>query len=920
MFLGYSRLNQIKKLNLLEIAQSYGLILKQAGSSNYQTLCPFHPDKNPSLCISPKENGIWLWHCFGCGSKGTVIDFVMKMENLTFKEAYKKLGERVGPAEKIPPRPKPQVSKPQAPSLPKPKESSQPTTSAQSGLRPQELLAKVIDFYHQSFKEDSRAQEYLAKRGITDHGIYLDFKLGFANGTLKNTLPQEGPILEQLKVLGLLNEKGNECFYNCIIFPIFDEHNQPVSLYGRNIEQKLHLYLVGPHRGVFNAKVLSTTKTIFLTESIIDSLSLYQLGIKEAISLYGTNGLTPDHLSLFKKYQTSQVYLCLDNDEAGKEAVRRIGQELFSLGIKTFCITLPEGTKDANDYLLAGKTRDDFDRLVSEARPLEFRREDLFLAQPLVLPKPNSTCEVSEDEGQIIFNFNSTLPSRSYRIRGLNTQRFDQLKVNIKLAALGLSHLDSFDLYNARARGTFVSGAKKVFNLDAGLVNSDLSLIIEHLETLQTQALEASRKRRQEEKPQMTEEEINQALEFLKDPNLFERILADFKASGYVGEETNLLLGYIASVSRKLSEPLALLLVSRSASGKSTLQDAVLSFTPPEDYEKYTRLTDQALFYKEEDALKHKLLAIEEEKGVAGAGYSLRNLQSAHGLRIAATIKDPLTGKLKTEVYRVAGPTAMMITTTFSESDFETYNRFIVLTVDESLEQTKLILERQRLDDSLEGLILKKKRDKIQRLHHNAQRLLKSLEVANPYSKELTFTDSILRARREQPKYLSIIKAIALLRQYQKEVKSSASDAGPLEYIEVDLKDIEIANSITNEVFGRSLDEMSPPSRRLLVEIKRLVDKTILETHLPEDCCVISRRDIREWTDWSDYQIRTHIKELEELEYLIPIQATSGKRFTYQLVWAGQGLDGEKFILGLIDLKTLKHPDPEGVLAYPEAR
>ena len=124
--------------------------------------------------------------------------------------------------EKIQPKSRPQSHKPPALKIEEPKEPPQPKESAQTGPNSQELLKHVIDFYHQSFKEDARAQEYLSKRGITDHAIYLDFKLGFANCKLKNTLPEDGPMLEQLKQLGLLNEKGNECFYSCITFPIFD--------------------------------------------------------------------------------------------------------------------------------------------------------------------------------------------------------------------------------------------------------------------------------------------------------------------------------------------------------------------------------------------------------------------------------------------------------------------------------------------------------------------------------------------------------------------------------------------------------------------------------------------------------------------------------------------------------------------------
>ena len=449
------------------------------------------------------------------------------------------------------------------------------------------------------------------------------------------------------------------------------------------------------------------------------------------------------------------------------------------------------------------------------------------------------------------------------------------MKVSIKITYNGLYHIDTFDLYSAKARSLFTTQARKVLSIDPGAVNQDLSVIVEHLEALQAKMREE--KEVKTDHQEMTEQEKDEAMEFLKSEDLLDKIVADFKACGQIGEETNLLLGYLVTISRKLSSPLAVLVVSRSGSGKTTLQDTIISFTPPEDYEKYTRLTDQALFYKTEDALKHKLLAIEEEKGASGCAYSLRNLQSSHALSIAATVKDPMTGKLKTDVYKVSGPTAIMITTTFPEdSDFETYNRFIILTIDESISQTKRILERQRLNETIEGIVDKRRREKIKRRHHNAQRLLKMLEIANPYSNQLTFIDTILRARREQPKYLAIIKTIALLRQYQKEIKTIETDGHLIEYIEVDLKDIEMANRIADEILGRNLDELSPPSKNLLIEIKKMVAAMTIEQKKESGDVIFTRRDVREFTRWSDYQIKVHIKQLEELEHSYSVHGGPG--------------------------------------------
>ena len=757
----------------------------------------------------------------------------------------------------------------------------------------------MTDFYHDTFKEDQRALGYLAKRGIINQEIYLNFRIGFANGSLKDTLPSEGPMIKALKSLGILNARGNEIFYNCVIFPIQDEDGNVVSLYGRNLSDTSHksqdsspkhLYLAGPHRGVFNCKVLSGTERIFLTESIIDALSLYQLGIRETIALYGTNGLTKAYIELLQKHRIKEAILCLDNDEAGETAGPKISLILKESGIKTSKIKLPDGIKDPNDYLLSGKTKEEFIRLI-ENQPQDSSCK----------PQDNQP-QVNEEGEQINFNFSNC----SYRIRGLSWNRLDQLRVNIKISSNGNYHLDTLDLYSAKQRQVFTSQAGKVLDIGASDLNVDLNYIVEHLEKIQAKKASAQAQGAQTKK-EMIEAEKQEALEFLNSTDLLDKIVSDFKTCGYVGEESNVLLGYLASISRKLNEPLALLIVSRSAAGKSALQNAILDFTPEEDFEKYIRLTDQALFYKGEDSLKHKLLAIEEEQGANGAGYSLRNLQSAQSLKTASTIKDPISGKLKTDVYTVKGPTAIMLTTTYHENfDYETYNRFIILTIDESLEQTRLILEKQRKNQGIEGIMLKQQKEKIKTKHHNSQRILKPVEVVNPYSEQLTFIDNVLRARREQPKYLALIKTIALLRQYQKEIKTGFSGNETFEYIEVELKDIETANKIANEILGHSLSEMSPPSRRLLEEIKNLVDKKCREENISQEKCVISRRDIREYSRWSEYQIRAHIGELEELEYLIPVAGRQGKRFTYILAWDGQGSDGGKFILGLKDTACLE--------------
>jgi hypothetical protein len=204
-----------------------------------------------------------------------------------------------------------------------------------------------------------------------------------------------------------------------------------------------------------------------------------------------------------------------------------------------------------------------------------------------------------------------------------------------------------------------------------------------------------------------------------------------------------------------------------------------------------------------------------EEEGAERASYALKLLQSEGELTIASTGKDPATGRLITQEYRVEGPVMIFLTTAI-EVDDELLNRCLVLTVDEGREQTRAIHHRQREAQTLEGLIAKRERAHIERLHQNAQRLLRPLLVSNPYARELTFLDHQTRTRRDFPKYLTLIRTVALLHQYQREVKEHEHRGEVLRYIEVTRSDIALANRLAHEVLGRSLDELPPQTRRLL--------------------------------------------------------------------------------------------------------
>jgi hypothetical protein len=423
------------------------------------------------------------------------------------------------------------------------------------------------------------------------------------------------------------------------------------------------------------------------------------------------------------------------------------------------------------------------------------------------------------------------------------------------------------------------------------------------LESLQDEQIENTLSRKNE-KRELSDVDKQAALGLLQQPNLIERLLWDFATVGVVGEETNKLVGYLAATSRLLDKPLAVVIQSSSAAGKSSLMDAVLKFIPAEEQVGYSAMTGQSLFYMGETNLKHKILSIAEEEGVAQASYALKLLQSEGELTIASTGKDPGTGRMETQEYHVEGPVMIFLTTTAIDIDEELLNRCIVLTVDENREQTRAIHDQQRQNETLDGLLSSKRSLAVRKLYQDAQRLLRPLHVVNPFAASLKFCDDQARRRRDHMKYLTLIRSIALLHQYQREVKAATLEDETVSYIEVQSSDIALANRLADQVLGRSIDELPPQTRRLLMELHRWVVSECERLQVEQNELRFTRRMIREALGWGQTALRKHLDRLLEMEYVIT-HGGGSRRSQYELLYDGRGREGQPTMCGLMDVSKL---------------
>ncbi len=926
------------EVSVERLAEARGIKLEHHGADRIG-LCPFHEDREPSLVITPSKN---LWHCLGaCRAGGSVIDWVMRANGVSFRHAVELLRAN-------------------HPSLAAPGPVVKKATTAAVKLEnpferdadDQQVLRQVVDYYHAALKESPEAMKYLQGRGLDHPDMVAHFRLGFSNRTIGYRLPQANRkagagIRGRLQRLGILRESGHEHFTGSVVIPVIDLEGNVTEVYGRKITDglrpgtPLHMYLPGPHKGVWNEEALMVSKEIILCEALIDALSFWCADYRNVTASYGVNGFTEDHRQALKKHGTRKVLIAYDRDEAGEKAAAALAEELLSMGIDCYRVLFPKGM-DANEYAVKVKpaTRSlavllNKAQWLGKGKPPIITVTDPVEAEPAIGPPAakeenapavsSLAAEAADAKPQTeamppdspLIDMPVTIDGdeitmvrgdRRYRIRGLGKNlSHEVLKVNVLVSRGERFYVDTLDLYSARQRAAFTKPAAEELEIeDEEVLRRDLGRVLLKLEKLQEEQIRKALKPK-ETRVEIPPEEKAAAFRLLKDPKLLDRILEDFARCGVVGEETNKLTGYLAAVSRRLEAPLAVVVQSSSAAGKSLLMDAILGFVPEEDRVQYSAMTGQSLFYMGETDLRHKVLAIVEEEGATRAAYALKLLQSEGALTIASTGKDPSTGKLVTHQYRVEGPVMIFLTTTAIHLDEELLNRCLVLTVNEDRSQTQAIHRLQRELQTLEGILARKERQEILKLHRNAQRLLKSMFVVNPYARDQTFLDSQTRTRRDHVKYLTLIRSIALLHQYQRPVKTAPHNDRTVEYIEVTLNDIAIANRLAHEVLGRSLDELPPQTRRLLLLVDDMVVSKCKQLKMERNEFLFSRRDVRQYTGWGNTQLKTHLARLEDLEYLLIHRGGRGQSFVYELVFERGKNDDKPVLPGLIDVEKLRY-------------
>jgi DNA primase len=343
--------------------------LKKAGRE-YKACCPFHGEKTPSFWVSPEKQ---FYHCFGCGAHGTVLRFLMEHDRMAFPEAVEDLAQRLG--------------------LEVPHEGGVASNTKRADEPLYELMGRVAAFYSETLTRDTRARQYLERRGL-EWATIEHFGIGYApnswNEVLKRfgategdrrTLAELGLIIERERGQIRDGEHHYDRFRDRVMFPIRDVRGRVIAFGGRIIEQGEPKYLNSPETALFHKgrelyalyetrRARSNLKRLLIVEGYMDAVRLHQAGINYAVATLGT-ATTPEHFKRIFRL-VNEVVFAFDGDKAGRAAAWRALQHALPEareGREIRFLFLPEGHDP--DTLVGEEGREAFEkRLETTTLPL----------------------------------------------------------------------------------------------------------------------------------------------------------------------------------------------------------------------------------------------------------------------------------------------------------------------------------------------------------------------------------------------------------------------------------------------------------------------------------------------------------------------------------------------------------------------
>src|SRR5690554_4569696 len=813
------------KLDILQIGEELGIKIDKHGKAH----CPFHNDKTPSFQFS-KEKQIVTCFSANC-SAGTmdVVELVKKYKSLELPKALDWLQERTN--------------------------GVMSENLTQSQTTDKVSYQKDFEKMQSSFLASSTARKYAESRNLDWKSLEIGYN-------------------------AFKNSKFNY-LRGCITFPLKNEKGDIVSLYGRSVrstggnhfysKNRNGLYPGYPNRGV---------KKLILTESVIDTASLLNnKDVTESyalLSLYGTNGLTAEHIHDIQQIESlEELILFFDGDPSGTEANLKHAKYLKSLFSETTIriVQTPEGT-DINE-LAQSHQPELFIDLIRKSEVFFFSKEETEELKENESTEnkklPESTQNTYKLDTNHKYNLKYQTDTAKYEIKGgIAKNGMDRLVISLHIIHLETRKKSRvrLDLYEDKQVEKTAREASEKLELRADLLEQDLNYLADLLDEYREQEIKEKEEKEQEKHYIIPEGEKEEAFKLLKSDNLIHKINQLIGQSGVIGEQGNRVFLFCIAASHKFENTLHALVQGSSGSGKTHLVRQITDFMPLENVIRLTRVTESSFYNYGEYDLQNKLVVIEDYDGLKEeAELAFRELQSNDELRSSVSAKDTEYGSYRTQIRVVKGPISSMAATTRGAIYEDNLSRCFVIAVDESKEQTAKIIDHQ--NKKAAGEIKANQKDKIQTLLQNCIRLLKPMEVINPFASKMKLPEEAFKIRRLNSNFQSFVKQITLLNQYQRQKDKQGRLISAKE-------DLQIAIEIMFDSIILKVDELDGSLRLFYEDLKKYINKHGKDYEF-------TQREIRQALRISKTQMHRFMRDLLEMEYLHQAGGYANRGFKYKV-------------------------------------
>ncbi|WP_185114009.1 toprim domain-containing protein, partial [Fulvivirga imtechensis] len=581
-----------QQLGLAQVLDHYHLKPDKHGMLH----CPFHDDKTPSLQVYYKTQSCYCFsaNCSTHGKSLDVIDFIMFMESRSSASGHMDKSTKHEAIKKAELLLRPDKAQPSSGTESMITGTNADAPSGRSArvreLSRADLLTRMFTYFRNGVHNSKPAKEYLESRNLNKDKL----QVGYNSGQFHHGNRKEKHLVESCLKYGLLLDRGHvnnrtgEKAYspfgkNCIVFALRNPQNQVVSLYFRSTidnHKARHFYLKD-RQGLYPNHPKPETKKLILTESIIDAATLQQLELQdyELLALCGTNGLTEEHAKAIGDLQElEEIIFFLNGDEAGRKATEKYSKELQQLKPTTKITEVEVPKNEDINSLAQSHEAEIFTHLLDNRKPFFTSNEKEEKPKPTTPkpPAPESKCILdTENPEQITFE-NEWLTATVWG--GIEKENLSRLKVSLHIKSKENKYKtfrDDVNLYSHQSTKKLVQNLTEALELSTTLVSNTVTELTEKLEEYRMKEREAQVKALKPKLYEMTDKEEQQAMKFLKSPELVKKTLSLISQSGLIGEQKNGLLLFFLYLSRFFDEPLHAIIFGRSGSGKTYLQTKI---------------------------------------------------------------------------------------------------------------------------------------------------------------------------------------------------------------------------------------------------------------------------------------------------------------------------------------------------------